>query len=72
MFWIFRLNFAISKPNFDEFLSEFRQNFQKISKFVENLIQFQKKCTIFPGNLHQILENCEIIHYFLIIIHSPP
>ena len=63
IFWIFRLNFAISKPNFDENLSEFRQIFKKISKFVENLIQFQKNAAFFPEILRVKLENCEIIQY---------
>ena len=55
-----------------KFCRNFANFFQKMAKFVENLIQFQKKCSIFCGNLQQNLENCEIIHYFLLIIHSCP
>ena len=40
--FFFSLNFAILKPNFDEMLPEFGQDFQKIIKFVESLMRFYK------------------------------
>ena len=78
IFWIFRLNFAISKLNFDEFLSEF-EPLRISAKFSENLKisresgKIPENAEFFFGNLKQDVENCEIIiHYFLFISHSSP
>ena len=67
------------KPNFDEFLSEFRQDFQKIMKSAENLINIHKGTRISLGNYSNIWKFLmtkksifEIIHFSNWIIQSTP
>ena len=51
------MSFAIFLPNFDEFLSEFRRQSQKITEFVDILAKTTK-------NLKKIVDNSGIVDIF--------
>ena len=72
IFCIFRAIFAISRPNVDEILSEFHQNFQKMTKSVKSLRIFHENIQKIPEISSQICRISEIIQFCDSIIQFPP
>ena len=63
IFCIFSLNFHIFKLNFDEILSEFRQNFQKMMKFIESLIDSIQNYRNFSENAANFWKIMKILNF---------
>ena len=70
-FHVFSANFAICLLNFDEILSEFRENAQKIAKFVEISRKLTKSYNLF-WKFPEFFGIDEIIHLFNSLIQSTP